>query len=252
MSYNFEKKVKPLPLTIKTLPKYTKFIVEHGMTPQQYVEHMEEKKQKGMREIDVKQFLSQEKSLAYRRPQSASSVKSLSPPSLTSIYSTLFPSELDQYRMRFNDSPDKQQKLKQVTYFNTDLNKYTTAFVPEKMMILESIRETSKDIIEIPPELSSEPSEQTISLKQTESPKPKQLDTQTKSDKQNEPSIFNSEIDDLSYLDKLVNYDQYSENLKRLRGGAPNKKQSKRLHKAYHCIQNGNFKDAEIIAFSMM
>lgn len=235
-SYDFEKnKVKPLPLTIKTLPKYTKFFMEHKMTPQQYVDYMEEMKKKGMTQIDIKQFISQEKALGSRRRKS----ELLPTPKPTPIRSLLFP-ESEQYKMTYI-SPE--EKMKQVTYFNTDLNKYVTTLIPEKMNILGPIRETSKDLIEIPDnindELSTEP---------------------TESKESNESSIFNSEDDDVTYINKLVNYDemyeQYLENIKRLQGGAPKKhksnKNAKRLKKAYKCIQNGNYKDAEIITFSMM
>ena len=106
-------KIQPAPLSLKTLPKYVQFITKHGETPSQYIERMDEQQKSSLIETDVKSFLNKEKTLGSRRKS----------------------------QILKNDKTDPEQDMKEVTYFNTDLQKYVTTKVPININIISKKKE---------------------------------------------------------------------------------------------------------------
>jgi len=119
-------KIQPAPLTLKTLPKYVQFITKHGETPAQYIERMDEQQKSLLIEADVKNFLNKEKTLGSRRK--------------SQILKT--------------DKLDPEQDMKEVTYFNTDLQKYVTTKIPSNINIVSKKKEHLPISLDFnPPEL---------------------------------------------------------------------------------------------------
>ena len=105
MSYE-QTKIKPLPLTWKTLPKYAKFISKYGKTPSQYIKEQGDKNISSLRHLDALQFSKLEKDLGSRHNLSA------------------IPKNKG------------EEEMKTVTYFNTDLKKNVTVKIPAHMNII--------------------------------------------------------------------------------------------------------------------
>lgn len=105
MSYE-QTKIKPLPLTFETLPKYAKFIVKYGKTPTQYIKEQDDKNISNLINLDALQFSKLEKHLGSRHNLSA------------------IPKNKG------------EEEMKTVTYFNTDLKKNVTVKMPAHMNII--------------------------------------------------------------------------------------------------------------------
>jgi len=101
-------KIQPAPLTLKTLPKYISFIKKHGETPGQYIERMNKQQTSSLIDVDVKSFLSKEKALGSRRKS----------------------------QILKSNKINNEQDMKEVTYFNTDLQKYVTTKIPANISII--------------------------------------------------------------------------------------------------------------------
>jgi hypothetical protein len=101
-------KIQPAPLTLKTLPKYISFIKKHGETPGQYIERMNKQQTSSLIDADVKSFLSKEKALGSRRKS----------------------------QILKSNKINNEQDMKEVTYFNTDLQKYVTTKIPANISII--------------------------------------------------------------------------------------------------------------------
>jgi hypothetical protein len=115
MSYE-RSKTKPLPLTFDTLPKYAKFIAKYGKTPTQYIKEQDDKNISSLRRLDALQFSKSEKYLGSRH-------------NLSSIPKT----KRDDQDY---EEENKEQEMKTVTYFNTDLQKNVTVQIPVHMNII--------------------------------------------------------------------------------------------------------------------
>jgi hypothetical protein len=132
MSYE-RSKIKPLPLTFETLPKYAKFIAKYGKTPTQYIKEQDEKNISSLRHLDALQFSKLEKHLGSRH----------------NLLSTIKTQEDD----KTQDGDQDQEKMKTVTYFNTDLQKNVTVKIPVHMNIIPrkqgSNKEKDKYVLEL-------------------------------------------------------------------------------------------------------
>ena len=102
-------KIKPASLSLENLPKYIKFVKKHGETPVQYIERMSKEEKSALIKADVKNFLSKEKALGSRRKSQILKSEKINP----------------------------EQDMKDVTYFNTDLQKYITTKVPSNINIIK-------------------------------------------------------------------------------------------------------------------
>ena len=102
-------KIKPAPLSLEKLPKYIKFVKKHGETSFQYIERMSKEEISALIKADVKNFLSKEKAMASRQKSQKLKSEKINP----------------------------EQDMKDVTYFNTDLQKYITAKVPSNINIIK-------------------------------------------------------------------------------------------------------------------
>ena len=138
MSYE-RSKIKPLPLTFVTLPKYAKFITKYGKTPTQYIKEQDEKNISSLRHLDALQFSKLEKHLGSRH----------------NLSSTLKTQEHDKTQDgdQDQDQDQDQEKMKTVTYFNTDLQKNVTVKIPVYMNIIPrkqgSNKEKDKYVLEL-------------------------------------------------------------------------------------------------------
>jgi hypothetical protein len=132
MSYE-QTKIKPLPLTFETLPKYAKFIAKYGKTPTQYIKEQDEKNISSLRHLDALQFSKLEKHLGSRH----------------NLLSTIKTQEDD----KTQEGDQDQEKMKTVTYFNTDLQKNVTVKIPVHMNIIPrkqgSNKEKDKYVLEL-------------------------------------------------------------------------------------------------------
>jgi hypothetical protein len=124
MSYE-RSTAKPLPLTFETLPKYAKFFAKYGKTPSQWQKEQDEKNISRLRQVDALQFSKFEKYLGSRH--------NLSPTLKT-------PKD-----EKIQQGDQDQEKMKTVTYFNTDLQKNVTVKIPVYMNIIPQKTGTNKE-----------------------------------------------------------------------------------------------------------
>jgi hypothetical protein len=128
MSYE-QTKIKPLPLTWETLPKYAKFIAKYGKTPTQYIKEQDEKNISTLRYIDALQFSKLEKNLGSRHNLSSYKDKQ----------------DTNKDKDKQDKNKDKQEEMKTVTYFNTDLQKNVTVKIPAHINIIPQKQGSNKE-----------------------------------------------------------------------------------------------------------
>jgi hypothetical protein len=130
MSYE-QTKIKPLPLTWETLPKYAKFIAKYGKTPTQYIKEQDEKNISTLRYIDALQFSKLEKNLGSRHNSNKDTNKDKD--------------KQDTNKDNQDKNKDKQEEMKTVTYFNTDLQKNVTVKIPAHINIIPQKQGPNKE-----------------------------------------------------------------------------------------------------------
>jgi len=141
MSYE-QTKIKPLPLTWETLPKYAKFIAKYGKTPTQYIKEQDEKNISTLRYIDALQFSKLEKNLGSRHNLSSYKDKQDTNKDTNKDKDK---QDTNKDKDKQDKNKDKQEEMKTVTYFNTDLQKNVTVKIPAHINIIPQKQGSNKE-----------------------------------------------------------------------------------------------------------
>ena len=144
MSYEGSK-IKPLPLTWETLPKYAKFIAKYGKTPTQYIKEQDDKNISSLRHLDALQFSKLEKNLGSRHNLSSYKDKQDTNKDKDKQDTNKDKDKQDTNKDNQDKNKDKQEEMKTVTYFNTDLQKNVTVKIPAHINIIPQKQGSNKE-----------------------------------------------------------------------------------------------------------
>ena len=144
MSYEGSK-IKPLPLTWETLPKYAKFIAKYGKTPTQYIKEQDEKNISTLRYLDALQFSKLEKNLGSRHNLSSYKDKQDTNKDKDNQDKNKDKDKQDTNKDKQDTNKDNQEEMKTVTYFNTDLQKNVTVKIPAHINIIPQKQGSNKE-----------------------------------------------------------------------------------------------------------